>query len=390
MTTRKTKVPLPNVVIVHIIEYASANIKNLIALELTSRFCRSVVLRDAKTILESEVWPQEHQNETRDGENSLNMYCEFFSIWQACFKNNFDKRYEWLLKTYPSKTPNKPGKDPTLHIDAKRWKDNYKEELRLQDFESQMLIDTSPYAVEHHYLALRKREIQEYERSGKYYVKPNVLVLGDVGTGKSAFVRQYVHGQFYDFGEMLPKDYLHSVLTRDDIRLSNNSIDYVWLQLRDAQNAPCLLEPVNGKWPRSNEWVMCKSEVLMADAVILLFDITRSDSYNTYVHTCIKRIMAWKNLDEYKQFPIVLVANKCDLKYWELALDMTMVKKEVQEKYEGAYPLLEISCKSREEVDNVIKQVIKTHRHVKKKNGFAYSNHSVGTVQKITGIMKIF
>ncbi|KAL0484977.1 RAS-like protein [Acrasis kona] len=261
-------------------------------------------------------------------------------------------------------------------------------EIKGLDLESRMLIETAPYNVDQ-YMAARSSDLLEYSKTGKYFSQPSILVLGDQHVGKSSFVRQFAHGQFYNFGGLLPTDHQHTILLKDDIKLSSSSIDYVWLHLMDSQHSSCVKEPTEGNWPRTNHWVRGKGEILAADAYIILFDITRLNTLQ-YIEACLERIMSWRHATSHDQIPVVIVANKRDQVYWEKSFDEEALKKKVNDKYHQAYPFCVISCKIRDEVDKTVRQVIQVYRETKKRNGFQYSNHQLGRVQKLTGMIKLF
>uniref|UniRef100_A0A915HFB3 Ras-related protein Rab n=1 Tax=Romanomermis culicivorax TaxID=13658 RepID=A0A915HFB3_ROMCU len=119
-----------------------------------------------------------------------------------------------------------------------------------------------------------------------------ILVIGDVGTGKTSIIKRYVHGVFSDhYRATIGVDFAMKILNWND-----DSI--IRLQLWD----------IAGQERFGN---MTRVYYREASAAIIVFDLTRNSTFDA--------VQKWKNdldskvgLANGEPIPTVLLANKCD------------------------------------------------------------------------------
>jgi len=120
-----------------------------------------------------------------------------------------------------------------------------------------------------------------------------VLVVGDMGTGKTAIIRQYVNGTYSEsYKSTIGVDFALKEINWDSRTL-------IRLQLWD----------IAGQERYGN---MTRVYYKEAVGAFVVFDITRSSSFDA-VKKWKEDIDAKVTLQDDKPIPVVLLANKCDL-----------------------------------------------------------------------------
>lgn len=131
-----------------------------------------------------------------------------------------------------------------------------------------------------------------------------VLVVGEIGTGKTSIIKRYVHNIFSDhYKSTIGVDFALKVIDRED------SISR--LQLWD----------IAGQERFGN---MTRVYYKEADGAIIVFDITRNPTFE-HVARWLNDIRCKVNLPDGRAIPVVLFANKADL---QLDIDFSSVNKD--------------------------------------------------------------
>ena len=158
----------------------------------------------------------------------------------------------------------------------------------------------------------------------------NLLILGNSNVGKSGFIYRYINEKFmpYTFNT------IGFYCLRKNIKTSS------------GKKANILFYDTSGQERYS---IIASNLINKADGVIVMYDITNISTFQK-IQSWIESITERKG----KNFPIVLVGNKCDL------ADKREVSKEEGEKEakNNDFPFFETSCKENINIEKAVKAIV--------------------------------
>lgn len=133
----------------------------------------------------------------------------------------------------------------------------------------------------------------------------NIVVYGEPSVGKTCFIDQFSYGRSFVAYDLDDSTSSHGIVV--DGQASK-------LKLMDLSTS--FLKPEQSMHP--TDWA--EKILTKADAVVLLYDITSSSSFDylinqayAFLWECRRRKGAYAGLDQYRSFGCVLVGNKYDL-----------------------------------------------------------------------------
>ena len=172
-----------------------------------------------------------------------------------------------------------------------------------------------------------------------------ILLLGNMAVGKTSLITRYVNNIFKG-------EYINS--TGIDYYFKNVIIDNINVLVKLWDTAG-----------QERFKALTPSYLRNADGVMLVYDITNSDSFDD-LKTWLDSMK--NNLGEKNMIPIIIVGNKIDLE------DIRDIKKKDAKKFanEYKYKYFEVSAKTREGIDDAVKELVKQILSNKDKNAEAF------------------
>lgn len=185
-----------------------------------------------------------------------------------------------------------------------------------------------------------------------------ILVIGDLGTGKTSIIKRYVHNFFsVHYRATIGVDFALKVLNWDEMTL-------IRLQLWD----------IAGQERFGN---MTRVYYKEAVGCFIVFDVTRQSTFEA--------VSKWKNdldskvqLQDGKPIPCVLLANKCDQPKEGIVNKASEMDKFCEEK--GFLGWYDTSAKENINIDDAAKFLVKKILENDRANNFSTPDHDEDTV----------
>jgi len=166
----------------------------------------------------------------------------------------------------------------------------------------------------------------------KNEIKLNILGLGDSGVGQTCILRRYIENKFF-------KNHLATIGI--DFKTKNINLNKGNIKLKIWDTAG-----------QERFWDLTKQYPKVADALILIYDVTDNDSFDR-LNLWIKNIKDW--LEESTiTIPVILVGNKIDLE------DSRVVTREQGNKFakENGFLFAECSALTGENINYIFNKLV--------------------------------
>ena len=166
----------------------------------------------------------------------------------------------------------------------------------------------------------------------KNEIKLNILGLGDSGVGQTCILRRYIENKFF-------KNHLATIGI--DFKTKNINLNKGNIKLKIWDTAG-----------QERFWDLTKQYPKVADALILIYDVTDNDSFDR-LNLWIKNIKDWRE-ESTITIPVILVGNKIDLE------DSRVVTREQGNKFakENGFLFAECSALTGENVNYIFNKLV--------------------------------
>ena len=166
----------------------------------------------------------------------------------------------------------------------------------------------------------------------KNEIKLNILGLGDSGVGQTCILRRYIENKFL-------KNHLATIGI--DFKTKNINLNKGNIKLKIWDTAG-----------QERFWDLTKQYPKVADALILIYDVTDNDSFDR-LNLWIKNIKDWRE-ESTITIPVILVGNKIDLE------DSRVVTREQGNKFakENGFLFAECSALTGENINYIFNKLV--------------------------------
>ena len=166
----------------------------------------------------------------------------------------------------------------------------------------------------------------------KNEIKLNILGLGDSGVGQTCILRRYIENKFF-------KNHLATIGI--DFKTKNINLNKGNIKLKIWDTAG-----------QERFWDLTKQYPKVADALILIYDVTDNDSFDR-LNLWIKNIKDWRE-ESTITIPVILVGNKIDLE------DSRVITREQGNKFakENGFLFAECSALTGENINYIFNKLV--------------------------------